>query len=398
MPRDSKCTARGVKALTRRRFARLLGASAAAGVCAPAILRAAETGVLKIAAIQAETGQSAALGVRARDGSILAVDDINAAGGWTDAAGKSWKIALQTEDMVNDPKQAITLLRQFARDRSILAVIGPTSSVGFVPMVPVAGQLKCPMIGSGSGAPIKGWNTYSYRVNPVSASAVPVLLRQVVARERIKSLAVIYDQTQDGNVADAEICRSMAGQLGYKLSSFEAFRAGDQEFSPQIAKIRVSRPDAIYVAAPPSEGMKVVPQIRAAGIDKPLISGFGNFHDPVFWDNTQGAIMGCYTWLAQDLNGPQSSVKDFVSRYDARFPTPASSFSAYGYDAVIVIFEAFKKAGTYDREKLVAVLQDFDVTTSLGTRITFKNPPNGDNLHPSVIAIQIDGRGTYKVV
>jgi branched-chain amino acid transport system substrate-binding protein len=365
---------------------------------APTILRAQEKGILKVAAIQAVTGQSAAPGIRGRDGSILAVEDINAGGGWKDSAGKVWTVDLQTADMANDPKQAITLLRQFARDPSVLALIAPTSSVGYVPLVPAAGQLSFPMIGSGSGAPIKEWNIHSYRVNPVSSSAVPVLLKQMVAHEKVKVLAVIYDQTQDGNLADAEICKRMAPELGYTLSAYEAFRAGDQEFSPQIAKIRMTRPDAIYVAAAPSDGMRIVPQIREAGIDKPLLTGFGGFHDPVYWDNTTGGIKGCYTWLAQDLNAPGAQLKSFVTRYNTKFSTPANSFSTYGYDAVFAILEAFKKAGAYDRQKVVASLQTLDMTTPLGTPIKFKNPPSGDNLNPSVVIIQIDGRGTYKVI
>jgi len=45
-----------------------------------------------------------------------------------------------------------------------------------------------------------------------------------------------------------------------------------------------------------------------------------------------------------------------------------------------------------------AAFADFDVTTSLGTRITFKNPPDGNNINPSVVAIQITGRGSYVAV
>ena len=51
-----------------------------------------------------------------------------------------------------------------------------------------------------------------------------------------------------------------------------------------------------------------------------------------------------------------------------------------------------------DRDKVAAALADFDMTTSLGTRITFKNPPGGNNVNPSVVAIQITGRGTYVAV
>ena len=168
--------------------------------------------------------------------------------------------------------------------------------------------------------------------------------------------------------------------------------------SSDLSKIRSTRPDAIYVAAATGDGVKVSSQIREAGIDKPMMTGFGSFHDPVYWDGTKGQIKGCYTWLAQDLNAPTPQLKSFLDRYNKRFPQQeATSFSTYGYDALVALVEAIKKAGGPDREKIAAAMGSLDIRTVLGTRITFKNPPDGNNLNPSVVVVQVNGRGTYSV-
>lgn len=384
--------------ISRRRFVTLAAGTATLSL-APAIARSQSAGVIKIGHIQPITGPSAAYGIRGRDGAVMAVDEINAAGGWTDAKGRKHQFEMLVGDMANDPKQAITLFRQYATDDQIVASLGPTNSVGFVPLVPVAAQIKLPLIGNGSGAPIKEWNTYTYRVNPVSSLAVPILVERVVAKEKIKRLAVIYDQTQDAQAGDAEVCKALAGKLGYELVAFEAFRAGDQDFSPQIAKIRSLRPDGIYVAAATGDGIKVVSQIREAGIDKPLITGFGSFQDPVYWDGTKGAVKGDYTWLAQDLSSPTGQLKGFLEKYNARFPQQeATSFSTFGYDSVHTLVAALKKAGEANREKLAAALTSLDFTTPIGSRVSFKNPPDGNNVNPSVVTVQVTGRGTYVVV
>jgi branched-chain amino acid transport system substrate-binding protein len=384
--------------ITRRQFVAAAAATAALP-SAPAIVRAQTAGVIKFGHIQPFTGPSAAYGIRARDGAILAVEEINAAGGWTDAKGQKHQLEMLAGDMANDPKQAITLFRQYATDAQVMALLGPTNSVGFVPLVPVAGQLKTPLIGNGSGAPIKEWNTYTYRVNPVSSLAVPILVKKVVDKLKVKRLAVIYDQTQDAQAGDAEVCKNLAGTLGYEVVAYEAFRANDQDFSPQIAKIRSLRPDAIYVAGATGDGIKVVLQIREAGIDKPLITGFGSFQDPVYWDGTKGGVKGDYTWLAQDLSAPSTQLKPFLDKYNARFTQQeATSFSTFGYDSVMTLAEALKKAGEADREKIAAALASLDFTSPIGSRITFKNPPDGNNVNPSVVAVQINGRGTYVAV
>ncbi len=100
--------------ITRRRFTALaLGA-----VAAPAIVgRALAAGVIKIGDIQSLTGPSAPYGIRARDGAILAIEAANAAGGFKDAKGETWRFEKIDADMANEAKQTLTLYRQFATDR-----------------------------------------------------------------------------------------------------------------------------------------------------------------------------------------------------------------------------------------------------------------------------------------
>ena len=132
--------------------------------------------------------------------------------------------------------------------------------------MPVAGQIKMPLIGNGSGAPIKEWNTYTYRVNPVSSLAVPILVKKVVAKEKIKRLAVIYDQTQDAQAGDAEVCKQLGRQARLRDSLPSRRSAPTTRISRRRSpKIRSLRPDAIYVAAATGDGIKVVSQIREVG-------------------------------------------------------------------------------------------------------------------------------------
>jgi branched-chain amino acid transport system substrate-binding protein len=381
--------------ISRRNLGRI-AAGTVLGLAMPPTIGRAQPAALRVTSIQATTGPSSPYGWRVRDGAQLVADDINAAG--LSVGGNTYRIEVRTEDMANDPQQAITLLRQAASNPDILAVIGPSNSVGYVPSVPAAGQLQIPLVGAGSGAPVKQWNLWSYRVNPVSETAIPVLLRKVHAQLAFKRLGVIYDQTQDGQAGDAMACKPLAQELGYEIVAFEAFRAGDQDFSAQLATIRSRKPDAIFVAAATGDGVKVASQVREAGFTVPMMTGYGSFQDPVYWDGTHGEIKGCYTWLAQDLASPTPSVKSFIDRYKAKFSQDATSFSTYGADALFTIAEAVKKAGTPTRVKMQEALAELDVVSPLGTHITFHNPPNGNNNTPNVVAIQITGRGTYVAI
>ena len=384
---------------TRRRILATSLAGVGGVLLAPSLIGTARAAAsIRIGQIEPLTGPSAAYGIRARDGARMAVDEINAAGGASLGKGGKVRLEIGAKDMANDAKQAVTLFRQYAADNTTAVVLGPTNSVGFLAMVPIAPQLKLLAVSDGSGAPIKKWNPWAYRVNPVAATAVPVLLKKVVARDKIKRLAVLYDTTQDAQLGDAEICKEMAGPLGYKIIAYEAFRTGDQHFSAQLAEIHSAKPDAIYVAGATGDGIHAVSQIEEMGFKLPLLTGYGSFADPVYWDGTKGRVKGGFTWLGENLASANGALKEFIDRYNKRFPRPATSFSAYGYDAVYTMAEAIKEAGGGDREKLQSVLSHISLTTPLGTKVTFKNPPTGDNQTPSVVVVEVTGRGGYSVL
>ena len=126
--------------ISRRGVLLGVGATAAGAIGAPRTLSAQEINRIKIGHVQALTGPSAAYGVRARDGAAMAAEAINLAGGIT-VAGKKYQLEVLDGDIVNDPKQAITLFRQYALDNQVVAALGSTTSVGYVPLVPVAAQL-----------------------------------------------------------------------------------------------------------------------------------------------------------------------------------------------------------------------------------------------------------------
>ena len=180
--------------LGRRAFARIAAGTGVA-LAAPAVIGHAEPATLHIAQLQSLTGPSAAYGLKSRDGTLLAVEDINKEG--LQIGGITYKINMPVDDMANDARQAVTLLRQYASDPSVVAVLGPTNSVGYLPIIPAAAQLEIPVICNGSGAPVKEWNPWTCRVNLVSAVATPVMMTKLKGTLGFKKLGVIFDQTQD---------------------------------------------------------------------------------------------------------------------------------------------------------------------------------------------------------
>ena len=130
--------------ISRRGFNRVLAAGAATAAMGPYFIVHAQSAMtVKLGHTQPLTGPSAAYGVRARDGALVAVEEINKMGGFADQKGNKYIFEMSEDDMANDAKQAVILIRQHANDPKIVASMGPTNSVGFLPCIPIAGQLGC---------------------------------------------------------------------------------------------------------------------------------------------------------------------------------------------------------------------------------------------------------------
>jgi branched-chain amino acid transport system substrate-binding protein len=361
----------------------------------------AQDKVVHFSSINGQTGQSAAYGSKVIEGVNLAAKTINEAGGFADKCGARYKVKITTGDMANSREQAVSLLRQAATDPSVLAVIGPSPSTGYVPMVPVAGQLKIPVMASGSAAPIKEWNPWAFRLNTVSKVAAPAVMRTLKDKLDVKRVALVYDVTQDGQRGEAELIKNSAKDLGYEIIAFEAFRAGDNDFRPQLSKIKAAKPDWIGIYGATPELAKVVNQMAELGIKAGMITGFGTFNDPVAWDLTEGRVKGGYSWSAYfALEDPaRPEIAKMVQLYKKEYGHDPTLYSFYGWDAVHVYVEATKRACTAtDRDKFRQALNTIDNVPTLSGKATFKNPPDGENLSAAVIVNQTTGRGTFEPV
>ncbi len=356
--------------------------------------------VVKFVTIQSLTGSSAPYGIRPADGATLAVKEINAAGGFQDANGNRYTLEITRQDMGNDRNEAVALARQAAGNQEILGLLGPANSVGFIAALPLVGQLKLPTIGH-AAAPINEWNPWGIRIPTSTAVGSTQTLKLLVPKLGIKKLGLIYDQVQDAQAADAANIKAQASALGYQVVGESAMRTGDQDFSAAVAKMQAAKPDAIWIACATGDGTKVVVQLRDAGVNVPLITGFGSFVDQVFWDNSKGLVKDQYTLLAQDLSS--GALKKFVDDYRTAFGELPTSYSTYGYDSVYAAVEAIKKSGATtgsaeDREKFRAAMDSMKLTTPIGTALSYQNPPTGENIAGTVTVVKVTGRGTYEAV
>jgi branched-chain amino acid transport system substrate-binding protein len=143
-----------------------------------------------------------------------------------------------------------------------------------------------------------------------------------------------------------------------------SFRNDDADINSQINAIRAlpKKPDVLVITSFPPGGASAVRQIRAAGIDTPII--LNDAMDGNSWWSTIApaqrvnifiAVRGSYFG-----NDPRPEINALTSRYkEVAGVLPPSSLFLDGYGAIQMLALAAKRAGTTDGKAVTAALEHF---------------------------------------
>ena len=256
------------------------------------------------------------------------------------------------------PATAVSLYERMATVDKVDFFVGPDwSAMGF-PVPPVAEKHKIPMVMANVAAPPifkRGlkymWGTPMPTVPNWSTRYFDMLSKQT-PRPR-----TIYFVTQDNPVTKAisTFWSKKAAELGYKVLGDELFSAELKDFTSLVLKLRIRKPDIIYISAYDSPSVPLIQQMRrlkikAKDVHHAILSG--SLLKQV-GDDLAG-LTGEIPWYP-GVKGPFSDfTEQLVKRADVDmfdYPWTMSRISAY-----LIMVQALERAGSVDREKVRAAL------------------------------------------
>jgi len=146
----------------------------------------------------------------------------------------------------------------------------------------------------------------------------------------------------------------------------------DTNVASQITRIKDSDADFImFSGAAGIGGAGVIKQIRAAGIDLPIIGGVAM--DGVYWLEAVPDLSEFYNLNYSSIHGddPIPAVQEFYKKWEPRFGAPIVGFSVTGYAVIQAWAMAVEAAGTTDSDAVTAELEKFDKVPLLVGDTTF---------------------------
>jgi branched-chain amino acid transport system substrate-binding protein len=330
---------------------------------------------IKIGNTGALTGPYNEFGEGTRRGIELAIDRINARGG---VLGRKVELAISLDDQLV-PDRAVQNIRRILDSKDIDVIIGPGGSgptLAVIDMVTVDGRAYCnpqaqtPSIvyPDGTDKPARKNVIATAIQNDVEAKA----LGGYVAT-RFKKIGIMHESTGYG-VSGAQLLGAEVESLTKsKPVAVESYNQRAQDMTAQISRVQRAGADVLVVVGLGADMAVIRRNMLRAGFDVPLITSGGGISLPYKEGAGDLAIGTRATMLATYAPGktPTGMAKELADAYAAKFgkekdrwwgddPRSPQVYFALtvgaGFDCTHMLMEAVRIAGSTDKDKVVAAL------------------------------------------
>lgn len=317
---------------------------------------------IKIGEFASMTGKEAAFGQASHKGTVLAVEEVNAAGG---VLGKP--IELITEDNQSRPGESATIVKKLITREKVVGLLGEVASSRSIEAATVAQASRVPMVSPMSTNPrVTEIGNYIFRVCFIDPFQGRVLAKFAHENLKAKRVAIVTSVSAAYSVGLSKFFRETFTGLGGEVVLEQKYSEGDKDFKAQLTAIKAARPDAIFVPGYYTEAALICIQARALGLEIPIFGGDG-WEAPELVSIGGAAVNGTYFSTHYSAESPSERVQTFVQRYAQRWNGEVpDAMAALGYDSAMILIEAIRRAGTTEAAKVrdaLAATQGFDGIT-----------------------------------
>jgi branched-chain amino acid transport system substrate-binding protein len=320
---------------------------------------------IRIGEINSYTGIAAGFTLPYRQAVEMAVDEVNAAGG---LLGR--RVEVLFLDDKGNPAEAVKHAQELVFGEKVALLAGTfLSNVGLA-VSDFARQNKVLFVAAEPLTEAVTWSQghrYTFRVRPNTHSQGR-MLAEPAARLPYQRWAVIGPNYEYGRRAwETFWARLNELKPDVQLVGEHWPTLGKIEPSGYVTALLSQQPQAVYVSLFGSDWIAFAREAGKRGLFQKaffvgILLGEPEYMDPLKLEAPEGMLVTGYPWY--DIQAPAH--KQFVARFEKRAGRTPVAGSLVGYLTFLSIFEAIRKAGTTDTERLVASLEGLKVETPIG--------------------------------
>ncbi|MDM8551895.1 ABC transporter substrate-binding protein [Desulfobacterales bacterium HSG2] len=346
--------------------------------------RAFAEDTINIAAIYSLTGEAAESNVPSLHGVRFGVEDVNRQGG---VLGK--KINLLTFDNLSSPIGS-AIAAEKAAEADVVCIIGASWSTHSLAVARVAQARRIPMISNISTHPdVTKIGDHIFRVCFTDDFQGGVMARFARQDMNAATAVVFTNLTSDYSLKLSEIFRKNFEQSGGRILLELEYKSKQKRFDEQIIRAKNAGADVLFLSGYDESGF-IIRQAQDAGISSVPLGGDGWSIQGFFSKGGSELRRGYHCTHWSEFADSEIS-RSFVKKYKHFDKLNAST--VLGYDAVMVLADAIRRAGSADRAKIREALANTRSFEGVTGTITFD--ANGDPVKSAVIMEIRNGTPRY---
>jgi branched-chain amino acid transport system substrate-binding protein len=328
----------GAHAARRGVLAALLAAGAAL-LCVPVQAQLGSTAPVRIGVIGPFTGPSADFGVPMLNGIQLAVDEINAVGGYL---GRP--LQLVVKDDKGDPDQGRKASEELLAEK-VVATLGFCNTGVAMKSIDLFQQAQVPLIvpcssGTAVTAKYPAPESYIFRVQARDALQAPFMVDDILKRGWDK-VAIFADTTGYGEGGFNDVVAALAAK-NIKPVHVARFALGVKDLTSELTAARNAGANVVYSYTVGPENAVIANGKKALGWKVPQV-GAWPLSFPFFLEGAKDAAEGALmvqTFIAEPSNERRAAfLANYGRKYQRKLAVPMAAANAY--DASYLLMYSF---------------------------------------------------------
>ncbi|CAM5199809.1 Branched-chain amino acid transport system substrate-binding protein OS=Castellaniella defragrans OX=75697 GN=HNR28_003409 PE=3 SV=1 [Castellaniella defragrans] len=338
------------------------------------------------AAISLTTEQAIA-GQEQRAGILMAVNEINKAGG-VPGKGGNRPVKVIFADNGDSPTKAVNALED-ALSQHPVAVMLSIRGTHVLPQLPLLAREKVPGLTiSATNALTKQGNPYIFRFYPNDAVTKPILTKYVSEKLKLTHPAIFYSSEDYGSSGRDAFLASLKAQ-GIEPVAVESHKPTDKDFTAQLLKFKSKHADVIYMQTQEAASALILKQAKRLRLGIPFALAVTSVGASALELVKPDEIAGSYAEAA--VVDPNSSknpdVRKWATAVHETLKVTPDYAAEIDYDATKMLLKAIELYGP-DSAALTKGLHEMSYQ---GLISTYRSDKEGNMNHAaSVIKITAD--------
>ena len=309
---------------------------------------------IKIGAVMDITGALSGIGSLIRDGAVLAVNEINEAGGI-----KGTPVKLIVEDGATDATQALEAVKKLVEVNGCKVIVGPMISGAIMATGPYVGERGAVIVSPSATSPTiadQDWRQFVLRTCP-SDLLQGAAMSQLVLEKGYKTVAIIVMDNAYGVGIEEVAIQQLTGKV--EIVATIRYDPAKLDYLTELQIVKGKDPDAVIHVGYHDDGQIVYKQALEAGLDTAQWVAAEGIYAEATLEMAEAAEFMEKAVIGTRLTPPEglSAFEEFAAAYEAEFGVAPGVYADTCYDATKLVALAIEKAG-YDGAKIAAALRE----------------------------------------